>query len=104
MSSRTFGHPRVEERKNVELPVALRVGPRSVSVAQASTVDLSQRGLRLRADFPLREGQGIQAIVNHGMKGARTYRVVWVHESGAGYPGYEVGLELLTETDSEGGI
>ena len=102
MNSRTFVYSRGEERKNIELPVALRVGSRGGLVAQASTVDLSQRGLRLRANFPLRMGQGIEAIVDEGTGGARSYRVVWVSESGAGYSGYEVGLELLTQIDSAG--
>jgi len=100
MDSRKVVNARVEDRINIGLPVTLRVGRRGGLVAHASTVDLSERGLRLRADFALRPGQAVEAMVNEGMGGPGTYRVVWVSESEAGYSGYEVGLELLPQTNS----
>ena len=93
MDSLKVVNTRGEDRINIGLPVTLRVGWRGGLVAHASTVDLSERGLRLRADFALQPGQAVEAI--EGMGDHRTYRVVWVSESAAGYSGYEVGLELL---------
>jgi hypothetical protein len=65
-------------------------------VTQASTVDLSQRGMRLRANIPLRLGQGLLAIVSEDENHAKTYRVVWVRQLESGHSTYEAGLEVLT--------
>jgi len=99
MNSPKVVNARGEERINVWLPVTLRVGWRGGLVAHASTVDLSEGGIRLRADFALRLGQDVEAMVNEDMGDPRTYRVVWVRKSEAGYSGYEAGLELLTQTN-----
>ena len=73
-------------------------------VAQASTIDLSQRGLRLLANFALRPGQDIEAILYAGASDGKFYRVVWVRKSESGHTEYEAGLELLTRPNSEGDV
>jgi hypothetical protein len=91
---------RSEERIEISLPVTLRTGWGGSVVTQASTVDLSARGMRLRANIPLRLGQGLLAIVSEDTEQAKTYRVVWVRQIDPGHSSYEAGLEVLTETSS----
>jgi hypothetical protein len=69
-------------------------------VSQAFTVDLSERGMRLRADIPFRLGQGLLAIIAEDTNHAKTYRVVWVRQLESGHSKYEAGLELQTQTNS----
>ena len=100
MNSRRGANFRREERINVALPVTLQVGWRGTLEMRASTVDLSPQGLRLRTEFPLRLGQDVGAIVGEDGNHARSYRVVWVRKSESGRSKYELGLELLTQTNS----
>ena len=94
MNSRSGANFRAEERINAALPVTLFIGWGGSVVAHASTVDLSPRGLRLRASTPLRLGQNIGAIVGEGASHAKSYRVVWIRQSESGHSTYEAGLEL----------
>ena len=100
MISRTDANSRREERIRVALPVTLQIGWGGVLQARASTADLSRRGMRLRTEFPLRLGQDVGAIVGEGTSHARSYRVVWVRKLESGHSRYELGLELLTQTNS----
>ena len=52
--------------------------------------------MRLRANIPLRLGQGLLAIVSEDEYHAKTYRVVWVRQLESGRSSYEAGLEVLT--------
>ena len=91
---------RREKRINITLPLALPLGRESSWVAPASTVDLSQRGLRLRSNISFRPGQDIQVIVNQGTSDASSYRVAWVRILESGNSRFEVGLVRLSQTNS----
>ena len=101
MNSRGGADFRAEERINVALPVTLKTGWGGSVVSQASTVDLSQRGMRLRANIPLRLGQGLLAIVSEDTIHAKIYRVVWVRQLESGHSTYEAGLEVQTPDNSD---
>ena len=100
MNSRKDANFRGEERISVALPVTLLIGWGGSVVEHAFTADLSPRGLRLRANIPLRLGQHIGAIVSEGTTQARSYRVVWMRQLESGPFKFEAGLELLTQTNS----
>ena len=100
MDSRKVVNARQEERINVALPVTLLMGWRGSLEVRASTVDISERGLRVRAIIPFRLGQDLGAIVDEGTGHAKSYRVVWVRQLESGHSRYEAGLELLTQTNS----
>ena len=95
MSGRMFSCARREERIFVSLPITLRTGWKGCMVAQGSTVDLSERGVRVRTKVPFRLGQDVQ-LERGGDEGtgAKCYRVVWVRDTGEGHTGYDAGLEL----------
>ena len=93
---------REEERKEVSLPVTLRVGWGGGLAVQACMVDLSHRGLRLRANIPFRLRQNVGAIIEQGTSESKSYRVVWTRQLESGPTRYEAGLELLIESNSAG--
>ena len=64
-------------------------------VSQGSTVDLSERGARVRAKVPFRLGQDVQLTRSTDEDTeAKCYCVVWVRDTGAGQSTYDAGLEL----------
>ena len=91
---------RREERINITLPLALPLGREGGWVAPASTVDISQRGLRLRSNISFRPGQEVRVIVNQGTSGASSYRVVWARILESDNPRCEAGLVRLDQTNS----
>ena len=93
---------REEERKEVSLPVTLRVGWGGSLPVPACMVDLSRRGLRLCANIPFRLRQNVIAVAEQGTSQAKSYRVVWTRQLESGPARYEAGLELLTELTSAG--
>ena len=83
---------RVERWAGV-MPVTLLVESDGRTYEQpASTVDLSQRGLRIRTTAALSQGQALE--VTRGGKRVGLCRVVWVSPGGFERPS-EVGLEIL---------
>ena len=85
---------RREDRIFVTLPVTLRIGWGGATVVNGSTVDYSQRGLRVRANVPFRVRQDVEVIVSDNCTLAGNYSVMWVHEPDQGQFLYEAGLEI----------
>ena len=95
MSGRMFSIARREDRIFVSLPVTLRTGWKGCMVSQGSTVDLSERGVRIRVKGPFRLGQDVQLTRGSDEDTeAKCYRVVWIRDTGAGQSTYDAGLEL----------
>lgn len=85
--------PRRVERWAGMVPVTLLVDAHGNKFKQiASTVDLSQRGLRIRTSAALRQGQLLEVFWHEGRLGK--CRVAWVTPGGLDRPS-EVGLEIL---------
>ena len=84
---------RREDRIFVTLPVTLRCATERGSVVHGSTVDFSNRGLRVRAQSPFHVQQNIEVIVAHNGHEPMNYDVKWVRGEGNGQLIYEVGLE-----------
>jgi hypothetical protein len=85
--------PRRVERWAGMVPVTLLVDADGKKFKQiASTVDLSQRGLRIRTTAALQKGQLLEVFWHEGRLGE--CRVAWVTPGGLDRPS-EVGLEIL---------
>ena len=67
----------------------------------ACTVDLSSRGLRIRTEPPLNQGQVAYLFSDAGVLHPRYCYVVWVRTEGSD-PLCEVGLELLPHLAARG--
>jgi hypothetical protein len=92
--------PRRVERWAGMVPVTLLVDADGKKYKQiASTVDLSQRGLRIRTTAALRQGQVLEVFWHEGHLGK--CRVAWVAPGGLDLP-TEVGLEILDRFLREG--
>ncbi len=85
---------RREERIYVTLPVKLRTGWEGGTVLKGNTVDYSERGLRVRANVPLRVRQDVEVVVSDNPTLKRNYSVIWVREPSTGQSVYEAGLEV----------
>ena len=85
---------RREERIFVTLPVTLRPGWDIGSVVYGNTVDYSERGLRVRANLPLRMGQEVEVVVSKDGNHPANYSVMWVRDPIQGQSVYEAGLEI----------
>ncbi len=85
---------RREERIFVAIPVTLRTGWDHVTVVNANTVDYSERGLRVRANAPLRLRQDVEVAVSDNPSLRKNYNVMWVREPSTGECVYEAGLEV----------
>jgi len=83
---------RREERIYVSLPVILQTGWEGAAVVEASTIDYSESGLRVRADVPLRVRQEVEVVVRDNPMFAGSYTVVWVREASEGLSLHEAGL------------
>ncbi len=89
----TASPPRRVERWSGMVPVTLLVDADGKKHKQiASTVDFSQRGLRVRTAAALRQGQVLEVFWHEGHLGK--CRVAWVAPGGLDRPS-EVGLEIL---------
>jgi hypothetical protein len=86
--------PRTEPRIRVGLPLRLRFGWADCEEAKVSTVDMSERGLRVHWHAPLRLGMNVTAIFESKPDDVRLYRVLWVHETKSPTPGFDIGLEI----------
>ena len=85
---------RREQRIYLNLPVTLRTGWQGTTVVNGSTVDYSERGLRVRANAPFEVRQDVEVIVSHNPQLSRKYSVMWVRDPIYGRSFYEVGLEV----------
>lgn len=91
----SFPITRRSERRPVRIAVLLLLESGGEQVEQeASTVDLSQHGLRVQAKLVLTPGQLVQIIPNEGPEYALLSRVVWVGPTSSDRGG-EAGLEFL---------
>jgi hypothetical protein len=89
----TASPPRRVERWAGMVPVTLLVDADGKKFKQiASTVDFSQRGLRIRTSAALRQGQMLEVFWHEGRLGE--CRVAWVTPGGLDRPS-EVGLEIV---------
>ena len=85
--------PRRVERWSGMVPVTLLVDADGKKFKQiASTVDFSQRGLRIRTSAALRQGQLLEVFWHEGRLGE--CRVAWITPGGLDRPS-EVGLEIV---------
>ena len=85
--------PRKIERWTGVIPVTLRVEARGRKFEHiASTLDLSDRGLRILTTTSLVPGQTLEVFSDRSRIG--NCRVVWVTGAGSDRPS-EVGLEIL---------
>ena len=90
----TASPPRRVERWAGMVPVTLLVDADGKKYKQiASTVDFSQRGLRVRTTAALHQGQVLEVFWHEGRLGK--CRVAWVTPGGLDRPS-EVGLEILS--------
>jgi hypothetical protein len=93
---KTFGFSdvRAGPRIRVALPVRLRFGWNNSQEVNASSLDMSERGLCVRQRAPLREGIEVKAIFESTPDDVKVYRVVWVHEAKSFERAFDIGLEL----------
>ena len=83
------------ERMNVQMPVTLRADSKTQSEEHvASTVDLSNNGVRVRANAGLLPGQAVTIVTNSGEPRTLPGRVVWVGSVGTRLEG-QAGIEFL---------
>jgi hypothetical protein len=87
---------RRSERKPVRIAVILLVESEGKRIeSEASTLDLSQHGLRLQASVPLAQGQIVDVTTSEGPEYAVRGRVIWTGAVGSEHEG-EVGFEFLS--------
>jgi hypothetical protein len=85
--------PRRMERWTGVIPITLRVESKGRKYEHvASTLDISDRGLRILTTTSLAPGQTLEVFSNRSLLG--NCRVVWVVGAGSDRPS-EVGLEIL---------
>ena len=85
--------PRRMERWTGVIPITLRVESKGRKYEHvASTLDMSDRGLRILTTTSLAPGQTLEVLSNRALLG--NCRVVWVVGAGSDRPS-EVGLEIL---------
>lgn len=94
MKTSGFSDARAGPRIRVALPVRLRFGWNNSQEVNASSLDMSERGLCVRQCAPLRGGIEVKAIFESTPDDVKVYRVVWVRESESSERGFEIGLEL----------
>ena len=86
---------RWSERIHANMPLILRLQfGNTEATFRASTIDLSERGARIRADAPLAPGQRIEVIPNESAGVPVCGRVVWIGAVGSAQAG-QAGIEFL---------
>ena len=87
--------PRRYDRIPVSIPVILIVESGGKKVGHPSyMVDVSERGIKLKANVPVTVGQVVEIIPSKGPQYAVRSRVVWVGKAGSEQEG-RMGLEFL---------
>ena len=94
MNSSGLSIPRTEPRIHVRLPGRLRFGWNHSNETKATIVDISERGMSVRCQGPLRLGMEVKAVLESAPDDVKVYRVVWSHEAEFLRHGFNVGLEL----------
>ncbi len=94
MDTPKFSVPRTDPRIHAGLPVKLRFGWKESEEITASIVDISERGLHVCCNHPLRIKMEVQAIVEGSPDDAKLYTVVWVRDSASSEHAFDIGLEL----------
>ena len=94
MNSSGFSIPRTEPRIHVRLPGRLRFGWKLSDETKATIVDISERGMSVHCQGPLRLGMEVQAILESAPDDVKVYQVVWYREAESSDHGFNVGLEL----------
>ncbi len=95
MAHAGYSPPRRAGRTPVSIPVLLVVETGGKKVGHPSyLVDISERGVKLKATAPVTPGQLVEVIPSEGPRHAVAGRVVWVGKAGSDQEG-RVGLEFL---------
>ena len=94
MNSAGFSIPRTEPRIHVRLPGRFRFGWNHSNETKATIVDISERGMSVHCQVPLRLGMEVKAVLESAPADVKVYRVVWSREAEFFDHGFNVGLEL----------
>lgn len=94
MNSSGIEIPRTEPRIGIRVPVLLRFGWKYSEETKASTVDMSERGMSVHCQGPLRMGMDVRAIFEKCAEDLKVYRVVWSRNAESFRQGFNVGLAL----------
>ena len=95
MNSSGFSIPRTEPRIRVRLPVRLQFGWKGSEEVRATTIDISERGISVHCQAPLRLGMEVKAILESAPDEVKVYHVVWFREAESSEQGFNAGLELI---------
>jgi hypothetical protein len=94
MNNLSLSIPRTEPRIHVRLPGGLRFGWKHSDEITATIVDISERGMSVHCQGPLRLGMEVKAILESAPDGVKVYHVVSYHEAESSHHGFNAGLEL----------
>ena len=94
MNGHGFSIPRTEPRTRRGALGRLRFGWKHSDETRATIVDVSERGMSVRCQGPLRLGMEVKAVLESAPDDVKVYHVVWFHESESSKNGFDVGLEL----------
>jgi hypothetical protein len=94
MNGHGFSIPRTEPRIRIGVPGRLRFGWKHCDETRATIVDVSDRGMSVRCQGPLRLGMEVKAILESAPDDVKAYHVVWFREAESSKNGFDVGLEL----------
>ena len=94
MNKMSFSIARTEPRIHVRLPGRLRFGWKLSDETKATIVDISERGMSVHCQGPLRLGMEVKAVLESAPDDVKLYRVVWSREAEFLRHGFNVGLEL----------
>ena len=94
MNKMLFSILRTEPRIHVRLPGRLRFGWNHSNETKATIVDISERGMSVHCQGPLRLGMEVKAVLESAPDDVKVYRVVWSREAKFFRHGFNVGLEL----------
>jgi hypothetical protein len=94
MIYRTDGTSTRPERTPVSIPVSVLIDPDAKRIRQRGVMlDISDRGLCLRINSPLRPGEILEVTPREGISYAERSRVMWVKNQGG--QGCLAGAQLL---------
>ena len=96
MNNSGFFIPRSGARIRVGVPGRLRLGWKHSDETRATIVDISDRGMSVRCQGPLRLGMEVKAILESAPDDVKVYHVVWFREAESSEQGFNAGLELET--------
>ena len=94
MNNPVISNPRTEPRIRVRLPVRLQFGWKGSEEVSATTIDISERGMSVHCQCPVRLGMEVKAILESAPDDVKVYHVVWLTEAESSEHSFDVGLEL----------